>query len=126
MSPARTIHIVDDDEAVRDSLAFSLRCEGYAVQVYGAAVDVLQAAMDEGAACLISDIRMPGMDGLALTRVLRGRGWAMPIYLMSGHSDASLASEAMAAGATKLLEKPLDPRTLGAELAAFEPSSAPR
>ncbi len=124
MSQARTVHIVDDDEPVRDSLAFSLRCEGYEVEVYSAAADFLEAAIDEGAACLISDIRMPGMDGLKLTRVLRGRGSTMPIYLMSGHSGASLVAEAKSAGATKLLEKPLDPRTLRAELAAFDAASA--
>lgn len=73
MSDGRTVYIIDDDEPVRDSLAFSLRSQGFKVQVAVAATDFLRSSIDEQSACLISDIRLPGMDGLELTRVLRAR-----------------------------------------------------
>lgn len=123
MSRAWTIHVVDDDGPVRDSLAFSLAVDGFAVHGYASATEFLAAAVDPAAACLICDVRMPVLDGVTLTRRLRADGLVFPIYLITGNADAAAVGEALRAGATAVLEKPLDPRAIRAALARIPPPS---
>jgi two-component system response regulator FixJ len=111
MSSGRTIHVVDDDEAMRDSLVALLQDAGHQVRAYASAEELLaRGVMESG--CVISDVRMPGMDGLALLRHLRARGNALPLVLITGHGDVPLAVTAMKAGAVDFLEKPFEAETL--------------
>lgn len=101
------IHLIDDDDPARGSLAFLLTTMGFWVLQYPSAEQFLSAQPDEPRGdLLISDIRMPGLDGIELTRRLRQRLWFVPIVLISGHADSRLAQAAVDAGATAFLEKP--------------------
>lgn len=107
------IHIVEDDQPMRDSLVALLEASGYKVRAYAAAEELLQALRELAApGCVVSDVRMPGMDGLALLRSLRAAGSALPFVLISGHSDIAMAVAAMKAGALDFLEKPFEPDAL--------------
>jgi two-component system response regulator FixJ len=106
MSVCLIVHIIDDDEAVRTSLGFALEVTGYAVETYADAAAFL-AAPEGGPGVLICDVRMPGINGIELTRMMRDRGSALPIILMTGHADAMLQAEALQAGAAAVLEKPV-------------------
>jgi two-component system, LuxR family, response regulator FixJ len=104
-----TVHIVDDDEAVRDSLTFMLESSGHRVCTYCSAEDFLErsAALTHG--WIVTDVRMPGMSGLDLLRTLKSRGiTTLPVIVMTGHGDIPLAVEAMKAGAVEFLEKPFE------------------
>lgn len=107
--PARqqefVVHLVDDDGAVRSSLALLLDSFGYASATYASAEDLL-AAPQLAPGCLIVDVRMPGMDGLALQAELAARGLPHPVIVVTGHADVPLAVRAMKAGAVDLIEKP--------------------
>ncbi len=103
--PEQTIHVVDDDEAVRDSLAFLLGTMGWRVQTYPNPVDLLAASLPPHG-CIVSDLRMPGMDGLELQQQLASRGIGLPIILMTAHGDVPVAVRAMKAGAIDFLQKP--------------------
>lgn len=106
------VHVIDDDEAMRDSLAFLLTTAGMASQTYESALAFL--AQLEGAApgCVVTDIRMPDMNGLELVRRLKEREAPYPIIVITGHGDVPLAVEAMKAGVVDFLEKPFDDDTL--------------
>jgi two-component system response regulator FixJ len=107
-SPAPLILVVDDDAAVRDSLALLLRSAGYATTVRPSA-EALLANLPAEAGCLIADIRMPGgMDGITLLEVLRRRGHQVPTIVVTGHGDVPLAVRAMKAGAVDFIEKPYE------------------
>lgn len=108
MTSEATIHVVDDDEAMRDSLVALLDARGYRTCAYASADDLLArgAALQPG--CVVSDVRMPGIDGLALLRRLQGQGIALPLVLITGHGDIPLAVAAMKAGAVDFLEKPFE------------------
>lgn len=110
------IHVVDDDEAVRDSLRVLLESSGHAVRTYPSAALFLEGA---GATlgCVLTDVRMPDMDGLALQRRLNERGLHLPVIVMTGQGDIAVAVRAMKAGALDFLEKPFDDDDL---LAAVE------
>lgn len=112
MSAKPTIHIVDDDEAIRRSLSFMLKTAGYPVQLYADGEAFLKAAdhIDEG--CVLLDVRMPGIDGMEVQRRLRARGIMLPVVIMTGHGDVDLAVAAMKAGATDFLEKPFEKAAL--------------
>jgi len=112
MSDRTTIHIIDDDAAMRDSLAFLLDVNGYAARTYETADDFLKDAAAQTSSCIISDIRMPGMNGIELVRKLRSDGTPCPVILITGHGDVALAVEAMKAGAADFLEKPFDDTAL--------------
>lgn len=112
MSGKTVIHVIDDDAAMRDSLAFLLDVNGFEPQVYESADAFLRAASLEIARCVVSDIRMPGMTGVELVRKLKGGGSACPVILITGHGDVALAVEAMKAGAVDFIEKPFDDETL--------------
>ncbi len=105
--PDAAVHVVDDDPAVRDSLHVLLQSAGHAVQTHAGAAAFLALAGD-AAGCVLTDVRMPAMDGLALQQALTERGIVLPVIVMTGQSDVPLAVRAMKAGALDFLEKPLD------------------
>ena len=106
MPPERRVYIVDDDEAVRDSLSVLLESKAYAVRSFGSAPEFLAAAPSLPVGCLIADIRMPEMDGLELQQHLIDRSLQFPLIVITGHGDVSLAVRAMKAGAVDFIEKP--------------------
>jgi len=109
------VQVVDDDEAVRTSLVFVLNAVGFEVSGYSDAKDLLaRGQFDRGV--LICDVRMPGMNGIELARLLRQRGSTIPIILTSGNARDSLKSEAMSVGINAILEKPVELATILAEI----------
>jgi two-component system response regulator FixJ len=100
------VHIVDDEEAVRQSLAFMLTVAGFAVRVHNSATDFLDLAPSLTNACLITDLRMPDMSGVELLRRLGAEKIAIPAIVITGHGDVPMAVEAMKAGALDFIEKP--------------------
>jgi two-component system response regulator FixJ len=106
MPRERRAYIVDDDEAVRDSLSVLLESKGYAVRSFGSAPEFLTAAPSLPVGCLIADIRMPEMDGLELQQHLIDRSLQFPLIVITGHGDVPLAVRAMKAGAVDFIEKP--------------------
>ncbi len=106
------IHVVDDDEAIRKSLAFLLTMSGHAVRVHESATDFLACAGQLGDACLLTDLRMPDMSGIDLLRKLRELGIVLPTVVISGHGDIPMAVQAMKAGALDFIEKPFDDSVL--------------
>jgi two-component system, LuxR family, response regulator FixJ len=108
MQDNRTVHIVDDDEAVRQSLAFLLGSAGLAVRLYDSATAFLAGLSGVKGGCLITDLRMPGMTGLELLHALRAKACGLPAIVITGHGDVPLAVEAMKAGAIDFIEKPFD------------------
>lgn len=103
-----TIYIVDDDDAVRDSLRTLLEAVGWSVQSYESGKEFLNICEPGMRGCLLLDIRMPGLDGLQVQRILSQRGVELPFIVISGHGDVSSAVQAMKAGAAEFLEKPFD------------------
>jgi two-component system response regulator FixJ len=121
MPDSRIVHIVDDDEAVRQSLAFLLSSAGLAVRVYDSASAFLAGLAGVKGGCLITDIRMPGMTGLELLHALKSKACGLPAIVITGHGDVALAVEAMKAGAVDFIEKPFDQEAiLAAVRAALE------
>lgn len=120
MALSGKVYVIDDDPAMRDSLNFLLGSAGFEVSLFESAtafLDVLPA-LDFG--CVISDVRMPGVDGLDLLRRLRTDLKKLPVVIMTGHGDVSLAVEAMKLGAVDFLEKPFeDDRLVGMILASL-------
>jgi two-component system response regulator FixJ len=107
LSTADTVvHIVDDEEAVRNSLAFLLTSSGFAVRVHETATAFLALAPTISNGCLITDLRMPDMDGVDLLRRLRDAGHMLPAIVITGHGDVQMAVEAMKSGALDFIEKP--------------------
>lgn len=102
----RIVHLIDDDEDVRRAVAFMLGTTGLAVRVYESASAFLAQDGRDLAGCIVSDVRMPGVDGLGLMRALKERGQDVPVIIMTGHADVPLAVEAMKAGAVDFIEKP--------------------
>jgi two-component system, LuxR family, response regulator FixJ len=121
MTDKTVIHVIDDDAAMRDSLAFLLDVNGFEPRVYDSAMAFLSQAPIAQLTCVVSDIRMPGMNGIELVRKLRGEGATCPVILITGHGDVALAVEAMKAGAADFIEKPFDDAVLlGAIRSALE------
>ncbi len=100
------VHIVDDEEAVRNSLAFLLTSAGFAVRVHLSATDFLSVAPDVGNGCLITDLRMPDINGVELLRRLKAVDAMLPAIVVTGHGDVQMAVEAMKNGAIDFIEKP--------------------
>lgn len=100
------VHIVDDDAAVRRSLALMLGSAGHATRTYESAEAFLAGSDAAAPGCAIIDIRMPGMDGLALQQELNARDVPIPVVIVTGHGDVALAVQAMKAGAVDFIEKP--------------------
>lgn len=127
MSDRTVIHVIDDDAAMRDSLAFLLDVNGFEPRVYESGDAFLKGVVAGAAACVISDIRMPGMNGVELVRKLKGGLSSCPVILITGHGDVALAVEAMKAGAVDFIEKPFDDAILlGAIRAALSTPPAIR
>ncbi|MEI7842826.1 MAG: response regulator [Gallionellaceae bacterium] len=103
-----TIYIVEDDRSVRDSLALLLSLQGYPNAMFADAESFLNAYRKEWFGCLLIDIRMPGMNGLALQKHLIEIGCGMPTIIMTGHGDVESAREAFLSHAVDFLEKPID------------------
>lgn len=112
MPPSRVVHVIDDDADVRQSLAFLLSTAGLAVRVHDSAAAFVQALPELEGGCVVTDIRMPEMDGLELQRYLKEHRIALPVIVMTGHGDVSLAVAAMKAGAVDFIEKPFEDEVL--------------
>jgi two-component system response regulator FixJ len=108
----RLVHLVDDDEAIRRSVGFMLKTSGYHVRTYESGVALLKGAPHLESGCVLLDIRMPGMDGLEVQKTLRDKGVTLPVIIMTGHGDVSLAVQAMKAGAVDFIEKPFEKAVL--------------
>jgi FixJ family two-component response regulator len=103
-----TVYLVDDDESVRRSLARLLRLSGYEVETLAGAEAFLELASPKGPACLVLDIRMPGMNGLELHRRIAGTAREVPVVFITGHGDEAMRRQAIAGGAVDVLFKPVD------------------
>jgi two-component system response regulator FixJ len=110
------VHLVDDDAAIRRSAGFMLKTSGYQVQSYESGVELLKQAGTLKQGCILLDIRMPGMDGLEVQQALQEKGVTLPVIIMTGHGDISLAVRAMKAGAVDFIEKPFEKETLKSSL----------
>lgn len=106
------VHLVDDDEAIRRSVGFMLKTSGFHVRTYESGVDLLKSIPNLEPGCILLDIRMPGMDGLEVQKALSDKGVTLPVIIMTGHGDVSLAVEAMKAGAVDFIEKPFEKAVL--------------
>lgn len=107
-----TVHVIDDDEAVRESLVFLLRTAGIKVHAYDAPEAFLDRLEGITSGCVVTDVRMPQMSGLELLQRLQEMRAGLPVVVITGHGDVPLAVEAMRAGAADFLEKPFDDETL--------------
>ena len=114
--PASTIVVIDDQDSVRDALGEMLSVFGFQVATYESADRFLQTADFNRPACIVADVRMPGMDGIELVRELARRGIALPVVLISGHGDVPMAVAAIKAGAEDFIEKPVDDTQLVAAI----------
>jgi two-component system response regulator FixJ len=101
----QTVHVVDDDKAVRDSLCFLLETAGVSARVYPSGDALLNTDLPD-AGCVLTDFRMPGIDGLQLQARLAATGVRLPVIVMTGYADVPVAVRAMKAGAVDFLEKP--------------------
>lgn len=108
MSSDAIVHVVDDDDAVRDSLAFLLKTADMEVLTYDSAESFFERLSQDTRGCLVTDIRMPGMSGIDLMKRLKERGIHFPVIVITGHADVPLAVQAMKVGAIDFLEKPFD------------------
>ena len=112
MNP-HSVFIVDDDPAMRDSLVLMLRGAGFRARAFVSADEFLENLPTDKSACIVSDVRMPGVEGPELVRklkVLRGDTW--PVIVITGHADVSLAVQLMKAGVVDFIEKPFDPEQI--------------
>ncbi|AOB31008.1 MULTISPECIES: response regulator transcription factor [Bordetella] len=107
-NPSSTVFIVDDDEAVRDSLRWLLEANGYRVRAYASAESFLEDYDPNQVGVLIADVRMPGMSGLELQEQLIARKAPLPIVFITGHGDVPMAVTTMKKGAIDFLEKPFN------------------
>jgi len=106
MSDQRLIHVVDDDDSVRRSAGFLLRTSGYAVRLHTSGVAFLREIKAAEPGCVLLDVRMPEIDGLAVQEELVARGITMPVIILTGHADVSIAVQAMKTGAVDFIENP--------------------
>ena len=123
MSHNGHVYVIDDDLAMRDSLDFLLGSAGFKVTLFDTAADFLDAHAGLRFGCVISDVRMPGIDGMDLLRRLKANASSLPVIIMTGHGDIPLAVEAMKLGALDFIEKPFeDERLIGMIEAALQQS----
>ena len=117
------VHVVDDDEAVRESLTFLLSAAGFPTRAYESGEAFLEVMSDIEVGCLITDVRMPGMSGIDLLRKVKQSGKPIEVIVVTGHGDVPLAVRAMKLGAAEFLEKPYDEDSL---LAAVKSANTKR
>ena len=116
------VYIVDDDDAVRDALSLLIESAGYAVEAFETAIAALAACQEKRPACIITDIRMPEMDGLEFQKKLAEERIGVPVIVITGHGNVPLAVRAMKAGAADFIEKPFtDDAILGSISTSLEP-----
>jgi two-component system response regulator FixJ len=108
MPSEAVVHVVDDDLAVRQSLSFLLASDGLPVRLHESASAFLDNVKSTPTGCIVTDVRMPGIDGIEFLRRLKTRGFDLPVIVMTGHADVPLAVEAMKEGAVDFIEKPFD------------------
>jgi len=108
MAAEPIVYVIDDDEGVRNSLEFLIDCAGLKVRTFPSADAFLEAAPPLSQACVVTDVRMPGMNGVDLVGALKKRGTSVPVIVMTGHADVPLAIQAMKAGVADFIEKPFD------------------
>ena len=108
MKTLPTIHIVDDDEAIRKSLRLLVKISGLNPETYNSAEDLLKKADLTQHGCLVVDVRMPGMSGLELQKYLNNNHFNIPLIIITGHGDINMAVQAMKSGAYDFFEKPVD------------------
>ena len=114
------IHVVDDSEDVRDSLAILLEVSGYRSRTYASALEFLAQVQPGWSGCVVADVRMPGMNGIELQRELLLRGIRLPVIIITAHADVPMAVAALKAGAVDFIEKPFrDELLLGSIRAAL-------
>lgn len=116
MGDRKLVHIVDDEDAIRRSAGFMLKTAGYQVTTWASGVEFLRDAKDVEPGCILLDVRMPEMDGLQVQKELHDRGIVMPVIILTGHGDVSLAVRAMKAGAVDFIEKPFEKAVLTAAI----------
>jgi two-component system response regulator FixJ len=112
MSEGNLVHLVDDDEAIRRSVGFMLKTSGLQVRLYESGIELLKRGTALEPGCILLDIRMPAMDGIEVQTALREKGVVLPVIIMTGHGDVSLAVQAMKAGAVDFIEKPFEKAVL--------------
>ena len=124
----RAVHVIDDDDAVRRALAMLFRSAGIRAETHPSGLAFLEALpsfREEAVGCVLTDVRMPGLDGLELLRRLKQGGFRRPVVVMTAHGDVSTAVRAMKAGAVDFVEKPFDDEALLASVAAaLKPTQA--
>lgn len=108
MTERRLVHIVDDEDSIRRSASFMLRTSGFDTRTYQSGVEFLKDVKHADAGCVLLDVRMPVIDGLEVQRELNDRGIGLPVIVLTGHGDISIAVQAMKAGAIDFLEKPFE------------------
>lgn len=112
MADSRLVHVVDDEDSIRRSLDFLMRTAGYRVMRWADGQEFLKGVDPTEPACVLMDVRMPGMDGLQVHQEMGQRGINLPVIMLTGHGDISMAVRAMRAGAVDFLEKPFERKTL--------------
>jgi two-component system response regulator FixJ len=112
MAEAAIIHVIDDDEAIRLSLTFLLETAGFQVRAYDSALAFLDQPDLPRHGCVVTDVRMPDMDGLTLQRTMIERRVMLPVIVITGHGDVPVAVQALKAGAADFIEKPFDDELL--------------
>ena len=121
MTDNKLVHIVDDEDAIRRSASFMLKTSGYSVQTWASGAAFLKEVRHAAEGCVLLDVRMPELDGLEVKQALLERGVTMPVIVLTGHADVSIAVRAMKAGAVDFLEKPFEKVVLIAAIeAAFD------
>jgi len=119
--PNSPVHVIDDDAGVRDALRFLFESAGLPVRSYDSALAFIDQIGPHGAGCVLTDVRMPGVDGISLLRRLAELGLDLPVIVMTGHAEVPLAVQALKEGAVDFIEKPFDDdRLLTAVQAALE------
>lgn len=108
MASEPIVYVIDDDESARDSLEFLLDVSGIRVRSFSSADAFLQSSPPLAGACIVTDVRMPGRNGVELVQELNERGASVPVIVITGHADVPLAIQAMKAGVADLIEKPFD------------------
>ena len=108
MTTVRKIYLIDDDEAIRRSASFMLKTSGFDVETFASGVNFLKVARSLDPGCVLLDVRMPEIDGLAVQANMKEHGIALPVIVMTGHGDVTVAVAAMKAGAVDFLEKPFE------------------
>ncbi|WEK48795.1 MAG: response regulator FixJ [Candidatus Kaistia colombiensis] len=108
MSTEAMVHVIDDDDAARDSLAFLFESADIAVETYASGAAFLTVAPSLADGCIVTDVRMPEINGIELLRRLKAQAITLPVIVITGHADIALAVEAMKSGAVDFMEKPFD------------------